>query len=198
MYKLYGTVKSRAFRVLWMLEEIGAPFELVKAGPHHPDVLALNASGKVPVFVDGDDVITDSTAIITYLADKHGKLTHPAGTIERAHQDALTHLMIDEFDAVLWTAARHKLGTLPKDQRLPDIAGSCKWEFERNLKRLGEQFSGPFLMGDTFTIADIVAIHCLNWALVAGFPVTDPTMRGYAREMRDRPGFKKAMAHLKE
>ncbi len=197
MYKLYGSVKSRAFRVLWMLEEIGEPFELINAAPHHPEVLALNTSGKIPVLVDGDAVITDSTAIITYLADKHGKFTHPAGTVERAQQDAMTQLLLDELDAVLWTAARHSF-ILPKDKRVPEVKDSLKWEFERNLERLGKRIDGPFLQGEALTITDIVATHCLNWAMVAGFPVTDKTMRDYAREMRERPAFKRAMAYLEE
>ena len=195
MYKLYGSIKSRAFRVLWMLEEIGEPYEFISAGPHQPDVLALNASGKVPVLVDGDSVITDSSAIITYLADKHGKFTHPAGTIERAQQDAMTQLLLDELDALLWTAARHSF-ILPEDKRVPEVKESLKWEFERNLERLGKRIEGPFLHGDTFTIADIVATHCLNWALVDGFPVSDKAMRDYAKDMRERPAFKRSMAYL--
>jgi len=197
MYKLYGSVKSRAFRVLWMLEEIGEPFEFINASPHHPDVLALNASGKVPVLLDGDAVITDSTAIVTYLADKHGQFTHPAGTIKRAQQDAMTQLVLDEFDSLLWTAARHSF-ILPQDKRVPEVKESLKWEFERNLERLGQRLSGPFLQGDSFTIADIIATHCLNWALVANFPVSDKGMRAYAKDMRDREGFKRAFAHLQE
>jgi len=197
MYKLYGSVKSRAFRVLWLLEELGEPYELINAGPHHPDVLALNTSGKVPVLVDGDAVITDSAAIVTYLADKHGKFTHPAGTIERAQQDAITHLLLDEFDSVLWTAARHSF-VLPKDKRVPEVKESLKWEFERNLERLSKRLDGPFLHGGAFSITDIIATHCLNWALVASFPVTDKTMRDYARDMRERPAFKRAMAHLED
>ena len=195
MYKLYGSVKSRAFRVLWMLEEIGEPYEFISAAPHHPDVLALNASGKIPVLVDGDAVITDSTAIITYLADKHGKFTHPAGTIERAQQDAMTQRLLDELDALLWTAARHSF-ILPHDKRVPEVKDSLKWEFERNLERLGTGITGSVLQGDRFTIADIVATHCLNWAMVAGFPVENKAMRAYAKQMRERPAFKRTMAYL--
>lgn len=197
MYKLYGNVRSRAFRALWLLEEIGEPYEFINAGPHHPDVLALNPSGKVPVLVDGDEIITDSTAIITYLADKHGKLTHPAGTVQRAQQDSMTHLLLDEFDAVIWTAARHGF-ILPQDKRVPEVKESLKWEFERNLERLGKRVDGPFLQGGMFTIADIVATHCLNWALVANFPVANKGMRAYAKEQRERPAFKRAMAYLEE
>jgi glutathione S-transferase len=193
MYKIYGSVTSRAFRVLWMLEEIGEPYEYIKTGPRSEAVIALNPSGKIPVLVDGDAVITDSTAILTYLADKHAKLTHPAGTVERAHQDALTHAVLDELDAVLWTAARHGF-ILPEEHRVPDVKPSLKWEFTRNLDRLADRMVGPFLQGEQMTIADIIATHCLNWATGAKFPVENEKMNAYAKSMRDRAAFKRVRA----
>jgi glutathione S-transferase len=120
MYTVTGSPMSRTFRVIWALEEMGLPYELNPASPQSPEVLALNASGKVPVLQEDGEILTDSTAIITYLADKHGKLTAPAGTLARARQDAMTQLCLDELDAVLWTAARHSFA-LPKDQRVPEI-----------------------------------------------------------------------------
>ena len=110
MYKLIGSVKSRAFRVLWLLEELGVPYEHVNAGPHSEEVLKYNPSGKVPVLIDGDAVISDSTAIMTFLSDKHGELTAKAGTVKRAQQDAMLHQILDEIDAVLWAALRRSLG----------------------------------------------------------------------------------------
>ena len=110
-------------------------------------MLALNPSGKVPVFKDGDLVLTDSTAIMTYLADKHGGLTHAAGTPDRARQDALTHCILDEIDAVLWTAARHSF-ILPKEQRVADVKPSLMWEYAHNIERLMNRLEGPYLMGD--------------------------------------------------
>ena len=86
MYKVIGTPQTRAFRVIWMLEELELPYELVPAPPRSEGVVAFNPSGKVPVLIDNGTPITDSTAIIQYLADKHGQLTHPAGTLERARQ----------------------------------------------------------------------------------------------------------------
>jgi len=193
MYKVIGKVQTRAFRVLWMLEEIGQPYEFVPAYPRSDEVMALNPSGKVPVFQDGDATLLDSTAIITYLADKHGQLTYPAGTIERAHQDALTHVVLDELDAVLWTAARHSF-SLPEDKRVPEVKPSLKWEFDRNLNRLADRVEGPFLMGDKMTIADIICTHCLNWAFGAKFPVENEKMLAYGKEMRARDAFGRAQA----
>lgn len=193
MYKVYGITVTRTFRVLWMLEELGEPYEFIVAPPRSDTIMALNPSGKIPAFQDGDDTITDSSAIMTYLADKHGKLTFPAGSIERARQDALTFMLLDELDAVLWTAARHSFA-LPEDKRVPEVKPSLQWEFEQNLDRLAARFEGPFLMGETMTIADFIATHCLNWALSAKFPVENETMSAYAKSMRARDAFQRARA----
>lgn len=193
MYKVFGSVTSRAFRVLWMLEEIGQPYEFIKAGPHSEAVLALNPSGKVPVLMDGDAVLTDSTAIMTYLADRHHQLTHPAGTLDRARQDALTHCILDEMDAVLWTAARHGF-ILPEERRVPAVKDSLRWEFSRNVNRMAERFEGPFVIGDQMTIADIVLTHCLNWAYGAKFMIESETLLAYAKTMRGRDAFKRVVA----
>ena len=107
MYEVIGTRASRSLRVLWMLEEIGQPYTHLPAGPRSDEALAANPSGKVPSLRVEGDVITDSVAIMTYLGDHHGALTYPAGTILRARQDALTFQIIDDVDALLWTAARH-------------------------------------------------------------------------------------------
>lgn len=191
MYKVYGRVPSRTFRVLWMLEEIGEPYEFVRAAPRSDTVTALNPSGKVPVLVDGDETLTDSTAILTYLADKHGKLTHKAGTLERARQDAFSNALLDELDSILWSAAKHSF-VLPEDRRRPEIKDSLKWEFAQNQDRLADAFEGPFLQGESMTIADIIATHCLNWAIGAKFPVENEKMQAYAKMMRNRDAFQRA------
>ncbi len=193
MYKVYGSVLSRAFRVLWMLEELGVAYEYHDTKPQSEAARALNPSGKVPILVDGEAVLTDSTAILTYLADKHGKLTYPAGTVARAHQDALTHTILDEFDAVLWTAARHSF-VLPEDRRVPQVSDSLKWEFARNLDRLADRLVGPFLQGEAMTIADIICVHCLNWAYGAKFPMENEKLLAYAKEMRARDAFRRVRA----
>ena len=191
MYKIVGTTTSRAFRVIWMLEELGAPYELIEAGPNSPEITAYNPSGKIPALIDGDAVLTDSTAILTYLGDKHGALTHPAGTIERAKQDALMNTVLDEIDGALWTAARFSR-VMPEEYRSDAMMPGLAWEFERNLRRLSDRLVGPCLQGETFTIADIVLVHCLGWAISVGFPKPDDKLRTYARDMRARPAFQQA------
>ena len=73
--KLYGFGPTRSLRALWGLKELDSDFEFVPvnlaAGEHRrPDFLRLNPAGKVPVLVDGDLVLTESAAIVMYLAVK--------------------------------------------------------------------------------------------------------------------------------
>ena len=194
MYKVLGTANTRAFRVMWMLEELGQPYDHVPAAPQSDGVVAFNPSGKVPVLIDEGAPITDSTAIIQYLADRHGALTHKAGTIERARQDSLTQFLLDEFDAVLWTAARHTF-VLPEELRVSAIKDTLRWEFQRSQQILKQRAgNGPFLMGEMMTVPDIILTHCLGWAHSARFPLMDCWDQNYLVKMRARPAYLRADA----
>lgn len=194
MYEVFGVVPSRAFRVLWMLEELKQPYKLTPTAPRSNEILALNPLGKIPAMKDGDTVLTDSTAIMTYLADKHGGCTFPAGSLERAKQDALTVEILDEFDATLWSAAKHSFA-LPKDKRVPAIKDALKWEFAQAEARVGQRLNeGPFLMGDKITIPDLLLTHCLGWAITAKFGVSDPTLSAYLDRNKARDAYQRARA----
>ncbi len=193
MYKVIGSINSRTFRVLWALEEMGQPYEHVPDGPRSAEVLAHNPLGKVPVLLDGEEALTDSTAIMIWLADRHGALTAPAGTVARARQDALTFWLVDEFDAILWFAAKHSF-VLPKEQRVPEIKDSLKAEFARSVDHFATRISGEFVMGEAITVPDIIAVHCLNWAISAKFPVENEAVDAYARRLRGRDAFKAVRA----
>ncbi len=194
MYTVIGSVGSRTARVLWMLEELGQPYTHVPAPPRSDGVTAVNPAGKVPVLVVDGTPITDSTAIVQFLADRHGALTHPAGTLERARQDSLTQFLLDEFDAALWVAARHSF-ILPTEMRMPGIKSSLHWEFARSqaelVRRMGE---GPFLMGETMTVPDILLGHCGAWAEAARFPITQPRLVERLADLHARPAYQRAMA----
>lgn len=193
MYTVIGGVRTRAFRVMWMLEELGQSFDLVPAAPRSEDALRYNPSGKVPALLDGDEVLTDSVAIMQYLADKHGALTAPAGTVARARQDAMLFWLIDEFDALLWAAAKHSF-VFPEELRVPQIKDSLKAEFARAAKVLSERLDGPFLMGDEITVPDLLAVHCINWSIGAGFPPVDDKLADWASGLRKRDAFKAVRA----
>lgn len=193
-YTLIGTTMSRAFRVRWALEEIGVPYEHVQAMPRSPEALEHNPTGKVPALIDDGAVLTDSTAIITYLADKHDALTFKAGTLGRARQDGFTNLILDEFDACLWTASKHSF-IFPKEQRVPEIKPALKLEFAHAEASLVKQMGdGPFLMGNKLTIADIILGHCLGWAITAKFGISEPRLSDYLNAVKQRPAYIAARA----
>jgi glutathione S-transferase len=194
MYRVIGTVKTRAFRVMWMLEELGQPYEVIPAAPQSDIALKHNPLGKIPALVDGGNVLTDSVAIMTYLADKHGKLTAAAGTPGRAAQDAMTLWLIDEMDATLWTAAKHDF-VLPEDKRVPEIAPAMHSAFDRSAKSLAKQLGDkPFLMGEAISLPDLLAVHCMGWAFGAGFPALPDRLKAYSKQLRARPAFRAAGA----
>lgn len=193
MYQVVGPKKSRALRVLWALEELGAPYDHRPEMPGSDAVKALNPSGKVPVLIVDGETLTDSTAIMTYLADRHGALIPAPGTTRRAHHDALMHTVLDEMDAILWMAAKHSF-ILPEVQRLPAIKDSLRWEWARSLDRLAPRIAGDCLMGDEFTIADILCTHCLNWGTGIKFEIAPEPVLEYQHRMRDRPAFQRLLA----
>lgn len=192
MYTVIGTGKSRTFRVLWLLEELGQPYQHVPANPRSDGVVEFNPAGKVPVLIDDGTPITDSTAILTYLADRHGGFTYPAGTLDRARQDSLTQFLLDEFDAALWLAARHSF-VLPEEMRLSAIKNTLRWEFEHSQKTLIHRIGdGPYLMGAQPTVPDFILTHCLSWALAARFPIAEQRLSDYLDRMRERPAWQRA------
>jgi glutathione S-transferase len=101
MYKVIGSSKNRSMRVYWALEEMGLDYEMVLISPRSDEALQHNPSGKVPSLVVDGETINDSVAIIQFLADKHGKMTFPAGTIKRAQQDSFTQFCVDEIEGAL-------------------------------------------------------------------------------------------------
>jgi glutathione S-transferase len=193
MYTVVGSRTNRTFRVLWALEELGLEYDHKPYAVRSPEALEHSPTGKLPALIAEGELITDSAAIITFLADRHGGLTFPAGSVQRAKQDALLHRVNDEIDAVLWTAARHSF-VLPEVERVPAVKESLKLEFARSLDRLMEQIDGPYLMGDTMTIPDIILAHCGGWAYNAKFPLENEAFKTYTKRLRERDAFKRAAA----
>ena len=189
MYKVIGNTNTRTLRVLWAMKEIGLKYEHVQVNAQSVDAKKVNISGKVPTLDANGVNIADSTAIVTYLADKYNQLTFPAGTIERAQQDSFTQFILDELDSILWTAARHSF-VLPKEMRVSELKDTLRWEFARSLKILESRMgSGPNVMGEEFTIPDIILTHIGGWARVAKFDIPDGKLRDYFRRQIKRPAY---------
>lgn len=191
MLKIVGGVRSRAFRVLWLAEELGLEYDHVPDAPWSETVRKLNPLGQVPVLIDGDVVLPDSLAILHYLADRAGRFTYPAGTPERGLLDARINFVLTEMEAPLWMASRHSF-VLPEDRRHPEIKPWLKDDFRDAGRKfdilLGE---GDYFAGDRFTIADIMAAHVIGWSITAKFEPSD-SLKAYMRRMSERPAWERA------
>ncbi len=134
--KLYGFGPTRSLRALWSLRELGVHFDFevvnLVAGEHQrPEFLRLNPAGKVPVLVDGDLVITESAAIVLYLAEKYPeKKLLPADLRTRAQVYRWVMFAMTELEPPLWRITRHT-ALLPEDKRLPQDVALAREDFAR-------------------------------------------------------------------
>ena len=124
MMRLYEFAPTRSIRARWALQELGEEFEAVTvnlvAGDHRrPHFLKINPAGRVPVLVDGDLTITESVAIVLYLAerDAHRRFL-PRDIALRSQVYRWLMFAATELEQPLWRIARHT-ALYPEDIRLP-------------------------------------------------------------------------------
>ncbi|WP_041683387.1 glutathione S-transferase family protein [Pusillimonas sp. T7-7] len=191
--KLYGLGPTRSLRARWALQELDAEFEFVPvnilAGENrHPDFLRLNPTGKLPVLVDGDLVLTESAAIVMYLAEKYGaKRLMPADLSERAQAYRWSMFAVTELEQPLWRIARHSF-VYPEDKRLPQDIALAKEEFVSMAAILDRHLDGrEFIVGNTISIADCVTAYVLDWGNENGLIDNFPNLKAYLERMYARP-----------
>jgi len=193
MIKLYGFPPTRSIRVLWTLRELGVPFEFVNvnlvADEHRrPEFLAINRAGKLPVLVDGDFVLTESVAIVRYLAEKYAEKGLLPSTLEaRAQVDKWLLFTATELEQPLWRISRHTR-IYPEDKRLPAEIPIARQDFRDMAAVMEEHMGGrQFLVGESATVADFVAAYTLDWANEIKLLDGSPQLRGYMERMYTRP-----------
>ncbi len=193
MMQLYWAPRTRSFATLWLMEEVGEPYERVlvditKDANKQPDYLAINPMGKVPALKDGEAVMAEVAAICTYVADTRpqAKIAPPIGDprrarylqwlffapscIEPAMTQAYTKLDMNE------TAA----GWGSSDRVLDVLNGALA--------------SGPWLLGEDFSAADIAIGSGLNFAVRQFRMLPDrPNFGPYLDRCAARPAFQRAM-----
>ncbi len=193
--KLYGMGQSRSFRALWALEESGLQYEYCNItlrsdaadadSAKHPSYLALNIQGKVPTLVDGDLVLTESIAIMNYIARSapDSGLLPKISTPAYAKLDELTYFILAELEQPLWSKGKHMFA-LPEEYRIPAMFDTAKFEFDKAVKTLdyllGEE-EREFAIGNSFSMVDILLAHTFNWAIRFEFDVPEKFVA-----MRDR------------
>ncbi len=191
MYKLLGNPKTRAGRVMWMLEELGVGYDLNPCNPHDPAVAAVNPSGKIPALIDGDLVIHDSTAILLHLGDKHQKLTYPLASPERARMMSVIFFATDAIEQPLWTMAKHSFVYPEQVRELDAVRPAARHEFGQAMKVLDKMLGDrEFIMGDEFSTADIILGHLGGWAKGSGFGADEGRVGEYMSRVRSRPAWK--------
>ncbi len=195
MYKVLGSRNNRgnrSFRVNWGLEEMGLDYEVIETLPRSDEMFAINPLGQAPTVQFGDLTLTDSLAILHYLSSKTGTLTHASGTPERALMDARINFIITELEAPIWLLVRHVI-LRPKEARTPGVPAIAETDVAHAEKRFAKLLGdGNFFGGESFTIADIIAAHCLHWAECARITLQSDVTNSYLARMRARPAWARA------
>jgi glutathione S-transferase len=184
---------SRAANVVWMLEEVGEPYELryvdIMAGAQKkPDLLALNAMGKLPTLVDGDVVVTESAAIALYLADRYayGRLAPKVDDPQRG-----TYLRWS-----LFAPSVIEPGALAKLAGWSYKASQAGWgDHEAMLAAMESALKDrPFILGDTFSMADVIFGGTVRYMVTFKMLEARPIFAEYIERLSARPASKRAEA----
>jgi glutathione S-transferase len=173
MITLYGISASRAFRPLWMLEELGLAYEHVKTNftgdNKQPDYLAINPNGRIPALVDGETVLFESMAINLYLAEKYDGGLWPKSTEDRGRALQWSFWVMTEVEKPLLEVLFHSV-ILPEDQREAAVAAAATEQLAAPLRVLDAALAGrDQLVGDAFGVADLNVASVLAWAQMARF-----------------------------
>jgi glutathione S-transferase len=196
---LYHAAPSRSSVTLWMLEELGHPYDIklinLQGGENlKPDYLAINPMGKVPALKHGDTIITELAAICTYLADEFpdAKLNVPVGTPRRGVY--LKWLFFGPGclePAVIDRAAPRKEGVRRA------MLGYGDFETTMNVMAKAVE-KGPWLMGEQFTAADVVIGANIRWGMMFKMIPERKEFTDYAARIAARPAVKRAETKDKE
>ena len=196
---LYHATRSRSAIALWMLEEVGAPYDIkllkLSEGDNlKPDYLAINPMGKVPALKHGDAVVTEAAAICTYLADEFpaNKLNVPVGTPRRGVY--LKWLFFGP--SVIEPAMTDRAFPRKESPR----ASAVGWrDFDTVLDIVAKALMrGPYLMGEQFTAADVVIGSGLRFGMMFKLIPERKEFAEYVARLGARPAAKRAEAKDKE
>ena len=201
MITLYHCHAARSFRPLWMLEELGLAYDL-KMLPFPPRVLAkeylaLNPLGTIPLLIDGDTRMTESSGICHYLGTRYGPTPLLVGADEPAFGAFLNWMYFSDATLTFPQTLVLRYSQLePEERRNPQVAGDyAKWFFGRLRAVEAATATAQTLCAGRFTAADIVIGYALrladNIGLAGNF---GPNVAAYWQRLQARDGFKRAVA----
>ena len=183
--KLYYNPQSRAVIAKWMLDECGAPYQIVpidftKREHKAPEFLRINPAGKLPALQDGESNIFEGAAICLYLADKfpQANLAPKIGAPERGRYLSLMVYSTSQLEPAMGDALL-KVETLPQ-------RGWTNFETAQDVVE-GELGRGPYLFGEWFTAADIMIGSMFIWKRIFGAPAGRPALEAYVDRLLARP-----------
>jgi glutathione S-transferase len=199
MLKLYHSAQSRSVRPRWLLEEIGAPYELVrvdlaKQENKTPEYKQIHPHGVVPALVDGDLTLMESGAICAYLADKFpaARLAPAVGTPERARYYQWMFYTIGTLEPPLIQVFLNTVN-LPEPQRSAAAAAEGRAKFSEIAAVIASNLRDKsFLLGDQFSAADVMLGSTIVWAQLLGLLNDWPVLTDYATRLSARPAFQRA------
>lgn len=190
--RLYWAPRTRSFRIVWLLEEAGHPYErelidIQNGQQASPAFRAINPMMKVPALTDGDVAVAESAAICAYVADAvpDAGLAPPIGDPLRGRYLQWLAFSAGPLDA----AITQKFTGIEID---PAAAG---WgSFDRVIEVLVEALqAGPWVLGERFSAADILLGSDLNWGInLFRLIESHPVLRDYVGRCTERPAWKRA------
>jgi glutathione S-transferase len=191
--RLYHVAPSRSTRVLWLLEEIGQPYELtlMKGEERQTDEhRRRHPLGRVPVLEDEQGFLFESAALCLQLADVYpdAQLNWPLATHERGVVYQWTVFAMTELEPAITEARRHR-----EDDPARAQAGAER--FQAAAAAVEQALDGnEYLVGDRFSVADLVCGAVLISAKTAGLTDELPNINAYLARLEARPARQRATA----
>jgi glutathione S-transferase len=199
MITLYHSPRSRSVRPRWLLEEVGAAYDLVTvdlAGQRSEAHRRVHPHGQVPALVDGDLALIESAAICLHLADKFpaAALAPPLGTPERARYYQWVVYAIGTLEPPVLQVFMHAV-QLPEAERSAAQLAAGRARFAEVAAVIADGLgNGPYLLGAPFTAADIMIGSTLAWASFMGLLDAQPALGAYVERLMQRPAYQRAQA----
>ena len=198
MITVFG--EGRGFRVVWLLEEMGLPYQLrpvdlLTGVEKDTEFLAVNPAGFIPAIRDGDVTMVESIAIMEYLMARYG----PTPLAPDAHDPAFPayqqflHLGEAGLAASIYFVVVSR-NLAPAAERQNWGAGKALEVFESRLGLVTRQLArSPFLAGEAFTAADISVTYALELAQRSGAAALGNAEQAYVARTSGREAYKRAM-----
>ena len=195
--RIYGIARTRAFRALWMAEELGldydhVPIEIGPAGARKPEYLAINPNGRLPAIEDDGFRLWESLAITLYLAKKHGQL-YPTTLESEARAWQWSLWAVQEVDRGVNIWSLHAVRLPPQERDSQRRAEALK-VLEAPFKVLEGALAGrPYLLGEEFTVADLNVAAVISRAVDMDLSAT-PRLAQWLERCLERPAARTALA----